>query len=381
MHYQGIPFTRTNPKRYPMPKQKRELMKNSWLVTCILVVLLPSTLVYGQGLGGEMAKSTSTSQVTVKIKSPSPSTINVEDTVAQGSPLVVETLPAGAEVMVNGIKKGASPVVCSDLAPGPISIQIHLDNYHSIDHTITAEAGKQKKMSVLLEREAGSGQKVGNVIKLTGRALFKPINTTQSAPLRPGLKIYEGDEVTTEGDGKIRILFDDESVVCVAENTRLIISEYRTDVKRKLRSGWLTVQIGKANFFINELFKGFKGPSFRVQTATAIMGVRGTVFIVWAKTRSMTSVVCLENNIEITNVDQPDKTVVLGPNMVSDVTVSQPPSVPKAADPAQLKEFQAGLDSQATSRKDILSELPADERLPKEDKPGKEKEWLRLFHK
>ncbi|MBF0551935.1 MAG: FecR domain-containing protein [Deltaproteobacteria bacterium] len=357
-------------------------MKNSWLVTCILMVLLPSTLVYGQGLGGETAKSTSTSQVTVKIKSPSPSSINIEEAVAPGSPLVVETLPAGAEVTVNGTQKGISPVVVPDLAPGPISIQIRLDNYQSIKHTITAEAGKQKKMSVLLEREAGSGQKVGNVIKLTGRALFKPINTTQSAPLRLGLKIYEGDEVTTEGDGKIRILFDDESVVCVAENTRLIISEYRTDMKRRLRSGWLTVQIGKASFFINELFKGLNGPSFRVQTTTAIMGVRGTIFIVWAKTGSTTSVVCLEHNIEMINVDRPDKTVVLGPNMVSDVQANQPPSVPTAADPAQIKEFQAGLDSQATSMKDILSELPpSDGRIPKEAGPGKDKEWLRLFHK
>ncbi|MBF0509819.1 MAG: PEGA domain-containing protein [Deltaproteobacteria bacterium] len=358
-------------------------MKNSWLVACILMVLLPSTLVYGQGLGGETAKSTSTNQVTVKIKSPSPSAINVEDTVAPGgSPLIVETLPAGAEVTVNGIKKGASPVVVSDLTPGPITIQIHLDSYQSITRTITAEAGKQKKMSVLLEREAGSGQKVGNVIKLTGRALFKSINSTQSAPLRLGLKLYEGDEVTTEGDGNIRILFDDESVVCVAESTRLIISEYRTDMKRKLRSGWMTVQIGKAGFFINELFKGFKGPSFRVQTTTAIMGVRGTAFIVWAKTGSTTSVVCLEHKIELINVDRPYDAVVLGPNMASDVLVSRPPSVPTAAAPAQLKEFQAGLDSQATSLKDILSELsPVDEKLQKEDRPDKEKEWLRMFHK
>ncbi|MBF0510634.1 MAG: FecR domain-containing protein [Deltaproteobacteria bacterium] len=210
----------------------------------------------------------------------------------------------------------------------------------------------------------------------------QPVNTTQSAPLRLGLKVYEGDEITTEGDGKVRILFDDESVVCVAENTGLIVSEYRTDMKRKLRSGWLTVQIGKASFFINELFKGFKGPSFRVQTATAIMGVRGTAFIVWAKTGATTSVVCLENKIELINVDRPDAAVVLGPNMVSDVMVSRPPSAPTAAGPAQLKEFQAGLDSQATSLKDILSELsPADEKLQKEDRPGKDKEWLRMFHK
>ncbi|MBF0495640.1 MAG: FecR domain-containing protein [Deltaproteobacteria bacterium] len=357
-------------------------MKNSWLVTCILMVLMPSTLVYGQGLGGETAKSTSSHQVTVKIKSASQSNINVEDTIAPGSPLVVETLPAGAQVMVNDIKKGISPVVVSDLAPGPVTIRILLDNYQPIKHTITAEAGKQKKISVLLEREAGSGQKVGNVIKLTGQALFKPINATQPASLRLGLTLYEGDEVTTESDGKIRILFDDESVVCVAENTRLIVSEYRTDMKRKLRSGWLTVQIGKASFFINELFKGFKGPSFRVQTATAIMGVRGTAFIVWSKTGSTTSVVCLENKIEMINIDRPDETVVLGPNMVSDVMVSRPPSVPTVADPVRLKEFQAGLDSQATSLKDILSELsPADGRLQKEDSPSKEKEWLRLFHR
>ncbi|MBF0551262.1 MAG: FecR domain-containing protein [Deltaproteobacteria bacterium] len=355
-------------------------MAHLWLLVSLLLAVLPATAVYGLGTTDDSTKFASNHRVTVKIKQPVTSKVRIEETDAPDCRLLVETKPAGALVMMNGTEIGTSPVIVSGLYPGKVTVHIQLANYRSLKHDFTIQGNKKTKMSASLDRSGGVGHVVGRLIKLSGMASFRPVNSSDSAPLRPGLELYGGDEINTGNDGKVRILFADNSIVCLGDNTRLIISEYTADIPNRQRYGWLTLQMGKAKFFVNGLFKGFNGQSFRVQTPTAIMGVRGTVFIVRARSRITTGVVCLENQIEVACLDYPEQPVILDPNMTSDVTVNRLPSAPRSIDLIQLKQFQAGFDTQANSVKEILSELsPADE-IPRHDNDRpQEKEWLRMF--
>jgi len=85
---------------------------------------------------------------------------------------------------------------------------------------------------------------------------------------------------------------------------------------------------------------------FQVKTPNAVVGVRGTLFVVWVVNNTITKVSCFENEVEVYNVFKPEELLKLGPNDSTDVIGENPPSKPTLMTPEQFKKLQQEMGQQ-----------------------------------
>jgi hypothetical protein len=191
---------------------------------------------------------------------------------------------------------------------------------------------------------AGAAKKVqvGTVQELAGRATITHQGETKSVVVRKDMPIYQNDEIKTMPGGKVRILLLDESVISVASGTKLIISEYVFSPEKKERRGLLKVMWGKVKCVVNDL-SGYRTKKFNVNTETAVIGVRGTEFLVWAKAKSLTRVAGLKNEIEVFNVADQTRKVVVQAGKMTDVLMANAPTPPVEISPEMFKTLLDGL--------------------------------------
>ena len=95
--------------------------------------------------------------------------------------------------------------------------------------------------------------------------------------LEKGQIVLRNDAIITGSRGRVKILMHDGSKVYVGAKSRISLRQY-TMKKDKLFSATIHMLWGKARFFVNKLTT--KNASFKVNTPTAVLGVRGTEFIV-----------------------------------------------------------------------------------------------------
>jgi len=92
-----------------------------------------------------------------------------------------------------------------------------------------------------------------------------------------GETLFQQDIVVTGKRSRAKIMLHDKSRVYVGYHSRLELKKYRMR-GAKLLSASINMFWGKAKFYVNKL--GPTGSSFRVRTTTAVLGVRGTSFLV-----------------------------------------------------------------------------------------------------
>ncbi len=68
----------------------------------------------------------------------------------------VVTDPVGAEVMVNGIARGAAPVVVSDVPKGRATVKLHMDGFKDEVRELAVNAGDRQTLSVVMEGLPGT---------------------------------------------------------------------------------------------------------------------------------------------------------------------------------------------------------------------------------
>jgi len=99
-------------------------------------------------------------------------------------------------------------------------------------------------------------------------------------PLKIGDDVYVGDIVRTKTGAKVEITFTDESIVRLAQKSRMEISEYM--VKKKQQRSRLSLFRGKLQSLVKRVagrtWGRNKSHQFLIQTPTAVCGVRGTEF-------------------------------------------------------------------------------------------------------
>ncbi|MEE9555915.1 MAG: FecR family protein, partial [Candidatus Adiutricales bacterium] len=160
--------------------------------------------------------------------------------------------------------------------------------------------------------------------------------------MRLGTPIYQNDRIRTENRAKVRIVFVDQSIISIGSKSALTISEYVFNPKQKIRSTRLRLLWGKVKVYAND-FMGFRKKKFAVATNTTIVGVRGTVFLVWIVNDQITRVVAFQNEVEVASRFAPDEYIVLKPNQMTQVLAGEAPAQPMMVTPEQLKELQEGL--------------------------------------
>jgi hypothetical protein len=103
-------------------------------------------------------------------------------------------------------------------------------------------------------------------------------------PARAGDRVEQADVVTTGADGTVGITFLDNSMMSLGPDSSLALDRFRFDsttqegsFESSLKRGTLAVRSGQL------VKSGPPGEAMKVRTPVAILGVRGTEFVVRAE--------------------------------------------------------------------------------------------------
>ena len=189
--------------------------------------------------------------------------------------------------------------------------------------------------ALLLTGVAVAADNVGNVVALKGAALIQRDAKFIEAKLKDGILLQ--DTVETKESARAKLLFIDDSVLTMAEKSKMVIREfiYSKDARGRsifnLIDGKMRSVVGKSDF--------------EIHTPTVVAAARGTVFdceVGKSGGRTFTTCTCFEGIVDIRSIDPTiSGSVTLRPGMTVTVPLGQPVPAPIQAPPAPTAVLQS----------------------------------------
>jgi hypothetical protein len=100
-----------------------------------------------------------------------------------------------------------------------------------------------------------------------------------SLPVKPGFVLQQGDKLITGKAGKIGATFNDDTRVAAGANSQMSIPEFAFDDTTHVGKFLSRIEKGKVAIVSGHIAKSAKD-AMKVQTPSALLGVRGTRFVV-----------------------------------------------------------------------------------------------------
>ncbi|MGH7231047.1 MAG: FecR family protein, partial [Nitrospiraceae bacterium] len=191
---------------------------------------------------------------------------------------------------------------------------------------IVVMAGSMGSFNAWAQPETTSGQ-IGFVIATKGTAsLVSKFAMPRSAALRQ--EVYANDTIKTGLNSATKVLFDDQAVLSVSDNTEVAVTQYNPDLGAAKRTTILQVARGRVKAQVPEIYDR-KDSRFEIRTPTAVASTQGADYVVWTdlqKGRVFTGVAVLTGTVEITNAAGQSMTVAPGFFSLAstDATISTP---------------------------------------------------------
>lgn len=220
----------------------------------------------------------------------------------------------------------------------------------------------------------GLGSPVGGVLLVQGKVVIMHADKLRGYWAKKDLPLFKDDIIVTLEKGRIRFSLKDESVMTLASKTELVINRSVYDTKKKSRFSFLRMTLGKIRFRVKR-FIDLRHSEFKVRTPTAVVGVRGSDFIIRAAPE-VTEVTALEEtNLEVVSSAFPE----VAPMLVTDferttVEESALPTEAEVVAPDEIeqmkKEFMVTPDPVEPEAKVEVEERKEEEK--KEEEPAEE---------
>jgi hypothetical protein len=115
--------------------------------------------------------------------------------------------------------------------------------------------------------------KAGFVKSVSGQAFIS--RKQISIPAKVDDKLFENDIIITGSDGKIGIIFQDNSVLGIGSNTQVNISKFAFEPANKKLAFLVKIKKGTLVYLAGLIAK-LENKSVRFETPTSVCGVRGT---------------------------------------------------------------------------------------------------------
>ena len=115
---------------------------------------------------------------------------------------------------------------------------------------------------------------IGSVTELTGSAVIK--RGKETITVSKGTTVEQNDKVETK-NGKLKIVFKDDTTVSVTEHSALVIDDFVYDPSSKTGKLGLKAASGTVRYVSGAIAKDPK--AVNIQTPTAAIAVRGTDFV------------------------------------------------------------------------------------------------------
>ena len=147
-----------------------------------------------------------------------------------------------------------------------------------------------------------------------------------------GSVLEEGDQLRTDASGRLRAVFQDDSVVSLGEDSLLTVdaSVFAPD-QGKVASA-MSLFGGKVRTIVSDYYTD-PNADFTVKTPTAVSGVRGTDFtVIYDAERKVTDVVCLTGRVAVFSTADTTRSrgVIVSAGQSTTVAEGQDPTEPTA---------------------------------------------------
>jgi hypothetical protein len=118
---------------------------------------------------------------------------------------------------------------------------------------------------------------IGRIKSVVGSALVERAGA--KLPVKPGFLLEQGDTLITGKDGKVGITFNDDTRFATGANARVNIAQYVFDDTTHDGQFTTNIEKGKVAIVSGKIAKAAKD-AMKVRTPMALLGVRGTRFVV-----------------------------------------------------------------------------------------------------
>lgn len=168
---------------------------------------------------------------------------------------------------------------------------------------------------------------IGFVIATTGSVTI----TSKVAGARPAslrLSVNPNDVIKTGPKSSTKILFDDNTILNVGEDTQFEITEYVYDPRRAKRSTIFKMAQGTLKAVVAAFYSSTNS-RFEIRTPTAVAAARGTEYVVWTFVQAgqvFTGIAVTTGTVTLTNAAGQSVTVAAGQYSVTSATTA--PSAP-----------------------------------------------------
>ncbi len=194
--------------------------------------------------------------------------------------------------------KSCSKPVCAAVYPAPEGCG---------GNSSTQASSSTKKANSPAQREKHSEKNpVGTVLMSMGDV--RVVREKQTASLKINQKMFNGDEVLAGDNGKAKIMFTDESNMTLLPKTRTKI-QHEIATSEKQATTVVSLLFGTVRSVVTKSEGGQK--KYRVETPSAVAGVRGTDFLTtYYENSQITKVQTLEGKVELASLTGGTKSLI-----------------------------------------------------------------------
>ncbi|GIW40814.1 MAG: hypothetical protein KatS3mg076_1391 [Candidatus Binatia bacterium] len=179
---------------------------------------------------------------------------------------------------------------------------------------------------------------VGRVAAVEGKAEIGRAGSWFEAS--EGTEVELGDTLRTGVPGRLRVVLRDESVLSLGDGTEIVVDEQVFRPAEGTLRTLLRLLSGKLRSLASEAYRGAEA-DFTVETRTAVVGVRGTDFVVlYDPVSDVTEVVALSGRVSVHSVfDRFAQGVFLGAREATVVPMGEIPAGPRTLEEDALRRY------------------------------------------
>ena len=185
----------------------------------------------------------------------------------------------------------------------------------------------------LIASLALAADSVGKFTHVEGKVDVLREGALPGKPVSVNEAVFLKDIVRTKSSAKAEVMFRNNTVLRIAQRSRIDISEYFQNEANgqgivKLQRGLVRANVEKS--MSQRISVSPDANRFEIHTPNAVAGVRGTDFFVLYE-RNTTTVLLREGEVCVYNPNEPLKTVCMPPNYVITISGGNPPDMPRKA--------------------------------------------------
>ncbi|MDO8527929.1 MAG: FecR family protein [Deltaproteobacteria bacterium] len=162
---------------------------------------------------------------------------------------------------------------------------------------------------------------IGQVVDFKGIAT---ITTSGQKPVQASFKqpIYLNDVLETKNEAAIKVMFIDDTLLTVKENTKTLLTEFLYHPEAKERKAVFNVLTGKVRTIVSRFFG--TDQQIKIKTPNAVAGIRGTdvgatIFV------QKTTFYCFDGVFDVTSKGKPGEVMQVSAGKAVEIIENKPP--------------------------------------------------------